>query len=54
MARFEQGADDRPALGGRIYLVDPMGNLMMFYEPDADAKGMVKDLERLLKISYVG
>lgn len=54
MAEFELEAGERPALKGRIYLVDPMGNLMMFYEPDADAKGMVKDLERLLKISYVG
>ena len=38
----------------RIYLVDPMGNLMMEYAVDADARGMVKDLERLLRISYVG
>ncbi len=39
---------------GRIYLVDPLGNLMMEYAVDVDARGMVKDLERLLRISYVG
>ena len=39
---------------GRIYLVDPLGNLMMEYAPDADPRGMIKDLERLLRISYVG
>jgi hypothetical protein len=39
---------------GRLYLVDPMGNLMMHYAPGDEPKGIVKDLERLLKISYVG
>ena len=39
---------------GRIYLVDPLGNLMMEYAPDADPRGIIKDLERLLRISYVG
>lgn len=39
---------------GRIYLVDPLGNLMMEYALDADPRGMIKDLERLLRISYVG
>ncbi len=38
----------------RLYLVDPMGNLMMRYGSDDEPKGIVKDLERLLKISYVG
>lgn len=39
---------------GRIYLVDPLGNLMMEYALDADPRGIIKDLERLLRISYVG
>lgn len=39
---------------GRVYLVDPLGNLMMEYAVDADPRGMIKDLERLLRISYVG
>lgn len=39
---------------GKIYLVDPLGNLMMEYALDADPRGMIKDLERLLRISYVG
>lgn len=42
------------AAPGRIYLVDPLGNLMMEYAADADPHGMIKDLERLLRISYVG
>ncbi len=39
---------------GRIYLVDPLGNLMMSYEPGAAPRGMIKDLERLLKYSGLG
>lgn len=36
---------------GRIYILDPMGNLMMRYAPDAPAKDTLKDMERLLKAS---
>lgn len=39
---------------GRVYLIDPLGQLMMEYPLQADPKGMIKDLERLLRISYVG
>ena len=37
-----------------FYLVDPLGNLMMRYDTNADFKGILKDLERLLKYSWVG
>lgn len=38
----------------RVYLVDPLGNLMMSYPADADPTGMRKDLARLLRASRVG
>lgn len=38
----------------RLYLVDPFGNLMMSYESGFDAKGLIKDLTLLLKISRIG
>ncbi len=38
----------------RIYIVDPIGNLMMKYEPGAEPKGIIKDLNRLLRFSQVG
>lgn len=38
----------------RIYLVDPLGNLMMSYPPDADRNGIRKDLSRLLRVSRIG
>lgn len=38
----------------RLYLVDPLGNLMMSYPAGADPSGLRKDLVRLLKLSRVG
>ncbi len=38
----------------RIYIVDPVGNLMMSYPVDADPSGMRKDLVRLLQVSQIG
>jgi hypothetical protein len=37
-----------------IYLVDPLGNLMLRYPRDPDPSKMIKDLQRLLKYSRVG
>jgi cytochrome oxidase Cu insertion factor (SCO1/SenC/PrrC family) len=44
------------ALAGqhRTYVIDPLGNFMLSYPADADANGMRKDLERLLRYSQVG
>lgn len=39
---------------GRIYIVDPLGNLMMSYARDAQPKGLLEDLEKLLKYSHIG
>jgi hypothetical protein len=40
--------------GEYIYLVDPLGNLMMRFPAEPDAKRMIQDLERLLKYSSFG
>jgi cytochrome oxidase Cu insertion factor (SCO1/SenC/PrrC family) len=37
-----------------IYIVDPLGNLVLRYTRDADPAGIIKDLTRLLKISRIG
>ena len=38
-----------------IFLIDPIGNIMMYYEPEEiDIKRAVKDLKRLLKYSRIG
>jgi hypothetical protein len=43
-----------PALEGDLYLVDPLGNLMISYAPDTPPGGIIKDLKRLLRYSRIG
>jgi len=40
--------------GDWIYLVDPLGNLLMRYPTTAKPGGMLKDLKRLLRLSKIG
>ena len=38
-----------------IYLIDPIGNIMLYYEPqDIDIRLVIKDLKRLFKYSRIG
>jgi hypothetical protein len=39
---------------GRLFVVDPLGNLILSYPPDADQARLLKDLERLLNVSRIG
>jgi cytochrome oxidase Cu insertion factor (SCO1/SenC/PrrC family) len=44
-----------PALrSGNVYVIDPLGNLMMVYAPGSPAKGLLEDMKRLLKLSSIG
>ncbi len=45
---------DNPFTPGRLYLIDPQGNLMMSYADATEPKGIIKDLTRLLKYSRGG
>jgi hypothetical protein len=52
---------DAPALHGfpgdpadHIYVVDPLGNLMMRFPRDPDPSKMLKDVQRLLRLSQIG
>ena len=38
----------------RVYLIDPLGNLMMFYAAAVKPKGILEDLKRLLRLSSIG
>lgn len=38
----------------RIYYMDPLGNLMMYYAMDSDGQDMHKDLKKLLRRSHIG
>lgn len=49
------GNDGRaPQPGDMIYLVDPIGNLVLRYAADTDASGIRRDLARLLRLSQIG
>jgi hypothetical protein len=50
MAAFPQAGQ----LGDWMYLLDPLGNLVIRYPIDMDPRGLLKDLQRLLKWSKIG
>lgn len=39
---------------GRLFLVDPLGNLMLRYPAEPEPKGIIRDLQRLMKYSRLG
>jgi hypothetical protein len=39
---------------GGYYLVDPLGNLVMYFRPDIDPGDMVEDIKHLLELSRIG
>lgn len=51
---FKIDANDEPFSQQRLYLIDPLGNLMMTFPSGVDPRGIIKDMKRLLKYSRVG
>jgi hypothetical protein len=49
-------AEKRPRelQAGGLYLVDPLGNLVMYFPPDLAPRDMVDDVEHLLDVSRIG
>ncbi|MEO6354416.1 MAG: cytochrome C oxidase subunit I [Oxalobacteraceae bacterium] len=47
-------AEQGTLVSDHIYLIDPLGNLMMRYPKDADPNKIKKDLDKLLKASAIG
>jgi len=43
-----------PEISDGIYLIDPLGNLMMRFAADLPPKSMLKDIKHLLKVSRIG
>jgi hypothetical protein len=38
----------------KIYLVDPIGNLFMYYAGDTNAMNILKDMKKVLEVSQIG
>jgi len=51
---FPKYAGEPVETAGRIYIIDPLGNLMMSYAPEAGHKDLLDDLKKLLKLSHIG
>jgi hypothetical protein len=47
-------APERESVAAGIYLIDPLGNLVLRYPADPDIKRLADDLERLLRASRIG
>jgi hypothetical protein len=55
LASVMPATDDTPlAQAGGIYIVDPLGNLMLRYAPGAPDRALLDDLKRLLRLSHIG
>jgi len=39
---------------GGYFLIDPLGNLVMYFRPDIDPSDMVEDIDHLLELSRIG
>jgi len=39
---------------GGFYLIDPHGNLVLYFSPEIEPRDMVDDMKRLLKLSRIG
>jgi len=51
---LRQSLPGAAAGGPRLAIIDPQGNLMMVYPDAFDPSGVRRDLERLLKFSWIG
>jgi hypothetical protein len=48
--------DGFPRIAGQphVFIIDPLGNLMMRFDLRQNPKGLKSDLEKLLKLSHIG
>lgn len=53
-AGFEQRFPAPAAVQDHIYVIDPLGNLILRYPREPDPQGIKKDLQRLLRASRIG
>jgi cytochrome oxidase Cu insertion factor (SCO1/SenC/PrrC family) len=54
LAKFPVLDGVEPASAGRLYLIDPLGNLVLSYSAAAPDKALLTDVKKLLKLSHIG
>jgi hypothetical protein len=43
-----------PAVAGRLYVIDPLGNAVLSYSAAAPDKALLTDIRKLLRLSHIG
>ena len=51
---FKQQGNQNFVVSHKIYLIDPIGNLFMYYPDDTNPMNVLKDLKRVLEVSQIG
>jgi hypothetical protein len=51
---FQQHTKNNFNVKNKIYLVDPQGNLFMYYESNTNPMDVLKDLKHILGVSQIG
>jgi cytochrome oxidase Cu insertion factor (SCO1/SenC/PrrC family) len=54
LARIPALGGVAPATAGRLYLIDPLGNLMLSYSAASPDKALLTDVKKLLRLSHIG
>ena len=54
LAQFPALDGVAPSAAGRLYLVDPLGNLVLSYSAAAPDKALLTDVKKLLRLSHIG
>jgi len=54
LAAGQSGAQATEAMHGHMWIIDPLGNMMMEFPPDADPIAVRDDIVKLLKNSRIG
>jgi 20S proteasome alpha/beta subunit len=54
LAKFPVYDGVAPTTAGRLYLIDPLGNLVLSYSAAAPDKALLTDVKKLLRLSHIG
>jgi cytochrome oxidase Cu insertion factor (SCO1/SenC/PrrC family) len=54
LAKFPALGGVPPAAAGRLYVIDPLGNLVLSYSAAAPDKALLTDIKKLLRLSHIG
>ncbi len=54
LEQFRHEGQAHPAGAHRIYIVDPLGNVVMSFSPEVDPRDLRDDLSHLLRVSRIG